>query len=159
MDTLLLPITPEVVKKLFSSDDLTNDFINNSEYATNDQVNINIVNVAKVLLSYYLHMNKVNDMLSDYTLLLKNNLSPEKKDDIKLRVQLLTYVQSQKNQIDSFDALNDELKKSKEEIERLKKSLEKQGKKSRRKRNTKKSRRKRNTKKSSLQKQKSILRK
>ena len=99
METLL-PITPDVLKSLLASDDLTNDFINNSAYTSNT----NIINVAKVLLSYYMSMNKVKDMLSQYNDVLKNgNLSPEKKDDIELRVKLLTYVVSQKNILDYID--------------------------------------------------------
>ncbi len=99
METLL-PITPDVLKSLLASDDLTTDFINNSAYKSNT----NIINVAKVLLSYYMSMNKVKDMLSQYNdLLKKGNLSPEKKADIELRVQLLTYVVSQKNILDYID--------------------------------------------------------
>jgi hypothetical protein len=99
METLL-PITPDVLKSLLASDDLTNDFINNSAYKSNT----NIINVAKVLLSYYMSMNKVKDMLSQYNdVLKKGNLSPEKKADIELRVQLLTYVVSQKNILDYID--------------------------------------------------------
>ena len=99
METLL-PITPDVLKSLLASDDLTTDFINNSAYTSNT----NIINVAKVLLSYYMSMNKVKDMLSQYNdVLKKGNLSPEKKSDIELRVQLLTYVVSQKNILDYID--------------------------------------------------------
>jgi hypothetical protein len=115
MDTLL-PITPDVLKKLFSSDDLTSDFIENKAYA-NDK---NIINVANVLLSYYIHMNQVNGLLSEYSALLsKGNLSSSKKDDIQLRIQLLTYVQSQKNQLDSFDSVNQQLKEAQEKIKEL----------------------------------------
>ncbi len=97
---ILLPITPDVLKSLLASDDLTTDFINNSAYTSNT----NIINVAKVLLSYYMSMNKVKEMLSQYNDVLKNgNLSPEKKADIELRVQLLTYVVSQKNILDYID--------------------------------------------------------
>ncbi len=100
METLL-PITPEVLKSLLASDNLTDDFINNSVYKSNT----NIINVAKVLLSYYMSMNKVKDMLSNYKDILKNgnSLSPEKKADIELRVKLLTYVVSQKNILDYID--------------------------------------------------------
>jgi hypothetical protein len=137
MDTLLLPITPDVLKKLFSSDDLTSDFIENKAYA-NDK---NIINVANVLLSYYIHMNQVNDLLSEYSSLLsKGVLSPLKKDDIQLRIQLLTYVQSQKNQLDSFDSVNQQLKEAQEKIKELQRKT--QGKKMKTKKmKTKKSRR------------------
>ena len=100
METLL-SITTDELKSLLASDDLTNDFINNGLYKSNT----NIINVAKVLLSYYMNMNKVKEMLSQYKDVLKNgnSLSPEKKADIELRVKLLTYVVSQKNILDYID--------------------------------------------------------
>jgi len=104
---ILYPITPEQLSLLLASDDLNDDFINNKAYSKSmnvpiqqrtatDRSNINIINVAKVLLSYYMSMNTVKKMLSQYSSLLKNKLSPEKKADIELRVKLLDYVVSQK---------------------------------------------------------------
>jgi hypothetical protein len=90
MDTLLKPIAPDVLKKLFLSDDLTTDFIKNTEYSSNQ----NVINAATVLLSYYMNMNNVNKLLSD---------SQQKKDDLELRMQLLTYVSEQKKEIDKVD--------------------------------------------------------
>jgi hypothetical protein len=122
MDTLmLLPITPDEVKSLLASDDLTNEFINNNKYSAStmipisqqtdtDRSNINIINVAKVLLSYYMSMNTVKEKLSMYSSML-TNLSPlsplykDKKADIELRVQLLTYVVSQKYILENYDKI------------------------------------------------------
>ncbi len=99
MDPLLEPIKDGVLKKMFLSDDLTNDFIKNKEYSTNK----NVINVANVLLSYYMNMNQVNTLLSSYSDILKTNISPQKKMDIKLRIQLLRYVQLQKKELDKID--------------------------------------------------------
>ena len=125
----LLPITPEILKSLLASDDLTNDFINNSVYSTStlvpvsrqtatDRTNINIINVAKVLLSYYMSMNKVKDMLSQYSSILKNkgNISPENKDDMELRVKLLNYVVSQKDILENYDNVHNELEQKNKEL-------------------------------------------
>jgi hypothetical protein len=144
MDTLL-PITPDVLKSLLASDDLTNDFITNNEYSKStivpfsqqtdtDRTNINIINVAKVLLSYYMSMNKVNDKLSEYSSMLENKenkLSTEKKADIELRVKLLTYVVSQKYMLDNFDKVNNELQEYKN------KEVSKSGKRKSKKKSTK----------------------
>jgi hypothetical protein len=146
MDTLLLPITPEVLKKLFSSDDLTSDFINNKAYSSSNVNDRNIINVANVLLSYYMHMNRVNGLLTEYaSLLKKGHLSPPKKDDIQLRIQLLTYVQSQKSQLDSFDSVNQQLKEAQDKIKELQRQT--QGRKMK-KSKTKKSKRTRKTRES-----------
>ena len=99
MDPLLEPIEDGILKKMFLSDDLTNDFIKNKEYSTNK----NVINVANVLLSYYMNMNQVNTLLSSYSDIPKTNISPQKKMDIKLRIQLLHYVQLQKKELDKID--------------------------------------------------------
>jgi len=101
MDSVLLQhIETDLLKKLFLSDDLTTEFINNKEYSSNQ----NVINVATVLLSYYMHMNDVNNMLSDYKKRInKTTLSNQEKADIELRIQLLTYVSKQKEQIDKVD--------------------------------------------------------
>jgi hypothetical protein len=76
------------------------DFIKNKDYESHP----NVINVANVLLSYYIHMDKVNRWLSDYSMLVKNTtLSAEKKADITLRIQLLTYVSEQKKELDKVD--------------------------------------------------------
>ena len=146
MDTLL-PITTDVLTSLLASDDLTNEFINNSKYSKStmvpltqqtdtDRSNINIINVAKVLLSYYMSMNKVKDMLSNYSSMLNNlsQLSPEKKSDIELRVKLLTYVVSQKYILENFDRVNNELQeyKNKELAKSGKRKSKKKSKKTKR---------------------------
>ena len=153
MDTLL-PITTDVLTSLLASDDLTNEFINNSKYSKStmvpltqqtdtDRSNINIINVAKVLLSYYMSMNKVKDMLSNYSSMLNNlsQLSPEKKSDIELRVKLLTYVVSQKYILENFDRVNNELQEYKN------KELAKSGKRKSKKKSKKTKRNKRKQKK------------
>ena len=45
-------------------------------------------------------MNQVNKMLSDYLAMDTKNLSPQKKADVEVRIQLLTYVSKQKIEID-----------------------------------------------------------
>lgn len=100
MDQLLEPIKQDVLKKMFLSDDLTTDFIKNKEYSTDP----NVIRVANVLLSYYMNMNQVNNMLTDYSYKVTNEiLSPQKKADIELRIQLLTYVSKQKIELDKVD--------------------------------------------------------
>jgi hypothetical protein len=100
MEPLLKPIASDILRKLFLSDDLMTDFIKNKDYASHP----NVINVANVLLSYYIHMDKVNRWLSDYSMLVKNTtLSAEKKADITLRIQLLTYVSEQKKELDKVD--------------------------------------------------------
>ncbi len=100
MDPLLQPLSSNILTKLFLSDDLTNEFIKNKDYSSNQ----NVINVATVLLSYYENMNGVNKMLSDYTAMVTNaTLSPQKKADLELRIQLLTYVSKQKEEIDKVD--------------------------------------------------------
>ncbi len=97
MDPLLQPLSSNILTKLFLSDDLTNEFIKNKDYSSNQ----NVINVATVLLSYYENMNGVNKMLSDYTAMVTNaTLSPQKKADLELRIQLLTYVSKQKEEIE-----------------------------------------------------------
>jgi len=100
MEPLLKPIASDILRKLFLSDDLMTDFIKNKDYATNP----NVINVANVLLSYFIHMDKVNTWLSDYSMLVKNTpLSAEKKADLTLRIQLLKYVSEQKKELDKVD--------------------------------------------------------
>jgi hypothetical protein len=100
MNPLLLePIADDILKKMFLSDDLTNEFIKNKEYSTNK----NVINVANVLLSYYMNMNQVDKLLSDYSAIIKNTISPREKKDITLRIQLLRYVQLQKKELDKID--------------------------------------------------------
>jgi hypothetical protein len=100
MEPLLKPIASDMLKKLFLSDDLTTDFIKNKDYASNQ----NVIHAATVLLSYYENMNKVNDMLSNYSMLIKSpSLSSEKKQDMEVRIKLLTYVSAQKKEIDKVD--------------------------------------------------------
>jgi hypothetical protein len=126
MDSLLKPIEPDVLKKMFLSDDLTTDFIKNKEYSTDP----NVICVANVLLSYYMNMNQVNNMLSNYSSMVTNeDLSPEKKADIKLRIQLLTYVSMQKIELDKVDnnkiidsILKKTGKKSRRKVNRSKRS-------------------------------------
>ena len=99
MEPLLKPIASDILKKLFLSDDLKTDFLKNKNYA-----NQNVIHVATVLLSYYENMNKVNDMLSNYSMLIKSpSLSFEKKQDMEVRIKLLTYVSAQKKEIDKVD--------------------------------------------------------
>lgn len=63
-------------------------------------------------------MNKVKEMLSLYSSqLIKDNLSPEKKDDIELRVKLLNYIVSQKYILENYDKVNNELQEYKKKNE------------------------------------------
>ena len=50
---LLEPIAPDVLKKIFLSDDLTTDFIKNKEYSTNQNVIYSCSNCITVLLYEY----------------------------------------------------------------------------------------------------------
>ena len=100
MEPLLKPIASYILRKLFLSDDLMTDFIKNKDYASNQ----NVIHVATVLLSYYENMNKVNDMLSNYSMLIKSpSLYSEKKQDMDVRIKLLAYVSAQKKEIEKVE--------------------------------------------------------
>jgi hypothetical protein len=124
MDPLLEPIEDAVLEKMFLSDDLTHDFIQNKDYSTNK----NVINIANVLLSYYMNMNQVNTLLSRYSDLLKTNISPQKEMDTKLRIQLLHYVQLQKKELDKIDTtkiIKSVLKSTGKKLRKINKSIRK----------------------------------